>query len=291
MRPIPGTASARAKRSAGPANRPQVTKAPTARKASSLTTDSVAIAATMPSWRSVLSRWRVPKAIVKPASTRASSSELCQPGLPGRAGRGPGEQGIAAGHRLELQRHVGHHADQRDQRDQPGQQPALAVAAGDEVGDRGDAVAPRDADHLAQHRPRQHHRQRRPEVDRQEPDAAAGRAADAAEVGPRACSTRPSRRHRPRRCRSRCGRRRRGDRPRPPRRTRRAGRPARSPSSVDGASTPMLSRARGRGLASRAVPSARPAARSRSAQPANSAAGSSGRPRTSRSASHRLSNG
>jgi hypothetical protein len=30
-----------------------------------------AIAATMPSWRSVVSRWRVPKAMVKPASASA----------------------------------------------------------------------------------------------------------------------------------------------------------------------------------------------------------------------------
>jgi hypothetical protein len=58
------------------------------------------------------------------------------------------------------------------------------MAAGDEVGDRGDAVAPCDADHLAQHHPRQQHRQCRPEVDRQEPDARRRCAADAAEVGP-----------------------------------------------------------------------------------------------------------
>jgi hypothetical protein len=36
-----------------------------------LTTDSTAIAATMPSWRSVVSSWRVPNAIVKPASANA----------------------------------------------------------------------------------------------------------------------------------------------------------------------------------------------------------------------------
>ena len=67
-----GCAMARAKRSPGPLNSPQVTKMPTARKARTLTTDSAAMAATMPSWRSVLSRWRVPKAIVKPASTSAT---------------------------------------------------------------------------------------------------------------------------------------------------------------------------------------------------------------------------
>jgi hypothetical protein len=46
----------------------------------------------------------------------------------------------ATGNALELQGDVGHDAHHRDQRDQAGQQGAFAVAAGDEVGDRGDAV-------------------------------------------------------------------------------------------------------------------------------------------------------
>ena len=71
-----GRAAARPNRSAGPSNKPQVTKTPMATKASSLTTDSSAIAATMPSWRSVVSRWRVPKATVKPASASAMYSVL-----------------------------------------------------------------------------------------------------------------------------------------------------------------------------------------------------------------------
>ncbi|WP_293412701.1 hypothetical protein [Piscinibacter sp.] len=41
-----------------------------------MTTDSKAIAATMPSWRSLVSRWRVPKATVKPASASAMYSVL-----------------------------------------------------------------------------------------------------------------------------------------------------------------------------------------------------------------------
>ncbi len=78
-----GSAAARANRSAGPPNRPQVTKMPMARNASSLTTDSSAIAATMPSWRSEASRCRVPKAIVKPASSRAMYKVLsCHHGAP-----------------------------------------------------------------------------------------------------------------------------------------------------------------------------------------------------------------
>jgi hypothetical protein len=39
--------------------------------ASSFTTDSNATAATSPSWRSVASRWRVPKRIVNAASSMA----------------------------------------------------------------------------------------------------------------------------------------------------------------------------------------------------------------------------
>ena len=46
----------------------------------------------------------------------------------------------AGGHRLQLQRDVGQDADHRDDGDQPAEQRALAVARGDEVGDRGDAV-------------------------------------------------------------------------------------------------------------------------------------------------------
>ena len=86
-----------------------------------------------------------------------------------------------------------------------GQQRALAVAAGDEVGDRGDAVAARDADHLAQHQPGQHHRQRRAEVDRQEPHARRRRRGRRCRSRSRRCSTPPSTAHRPRRCRSPSG--------------------------------------------------------------------------------------
>ena len=67
-----GTASARAQMSAMPSKRPQVTKAPTARKATSLTADSKAIAATMPSCRSARSRWRVPNTMAKAASASAT---------------------------------------------------------------------------------------------------------------------------------------------------------------------------------------------------------------------------
>jgi len=106
------------------------------------------------------------------------------PGSGLAAGGTAGHQRVAAGHRLELQRDIGDDTDERDQRHQRRQRAALAVAAGDEIGDRGDAPGARDADHLAQHCPGQHHRQRRPQIDRQEPHAGARGAADAAEVGP-----------------------------------------------------------------------------------------------------------
>ena len=169
-----------------PSNRPQVTKAPTARKATSLTTDSKAMAATIPSCRSALSRCRVPNTMVKAASASATKSvpSRHQATPAPRALRAGGEQVVAGGHRLQLQRDVRDDADDGDQCDQRGQQRALAIAAGDEVGDRGDPVGLRDADHLAHHDPGQQHRQHRPEVDRQEPDAGRRRAPDAAEVGP-----------------------------------------------------------------------------------------------------------
>ena len=87
-------------------------------------------------------------------------------------------------HRLQLQRDVRHDADHRDDRDQAAEQRALAIARGGEIGDRGDAVGLGDAQHAAEHEPPQAGHQRRSEIDRQEPDAACGGAADAAVEGP-----------------------------------------------------------------------------------------------------------
>ena len=53
---------------------PNVTKTPTARNARSFTSDSNAIAATMPWWCSAASRWRVPKAMVNAARISAIHS-------------------------------------------------------------------------------------------------------------------------------------------------------------------------------------------------------------------------
>ena len=190
---------------AGPANIPQQTKTPTATKASSLTSDSNAIAATMPSWRSLLSRWRVPKAMVKPASSQRDVERAVLPPRPGACPALPGQQRQPAGDRLQLQRHVGQDADQRDQRHQRGQRAALAVAAGDEVGDRGDAVARARCGSSCAARSR-------PAACR-----ASGRGRSAGTTGPswrrarrcrsrsRRCSTRRSTARRPRRCRSASG--------------------------------------------------------------------------------------
>jgi hypothetical protein len=115
----------RANRSPGPSNRPQVTKHAHRHEGQQLDHRFGAMAATMPSWRSVVSRWRVPKAMVKPASTSAMYSVLSPTRAPPAPAPAAGQQRVAAGDGLELQRHVGHHADQRDQRHQPGQRRLL----------------------------------------------------------------------------------------------------------------------------------------------------------------------
>ena len=65
-----GRAAAQAQMSPGPQNRPQVTKDPQPREGRGTTSDSAAIAATMPSCRSALSRWRVPNGMVKAGGKR-----------------------------------------------------------------------------------------------------------------------------------------------------------------------------------------------------------------------------
>ncbi|MNJ64286.1 hypothetical protein D3C77_602300 [compost metagenome] len=60
----------------------KVTKAPTARKASSLTSDSKAMARTMPRWCSVTSRLRVPKTMVNKARTSEITSAVSCTRLP-----------------------------------------------------------------------------------------------------------------------------------------------------------------------------------------------------------------
>jgi hypothetical protein len=94
------------------------------------------------------------------------------------------EQHLETGrHRLQLQGYIGNYADHRDHRHQAGQQLALAVARGDEVGNRGDPLRFADPDHLDDDPDEQQH-QRRPDVDGQERETAGSRAPDAAVEGP-----------------------------------------------------------------------------------------------------------
>ncbi|MNZ89155.1 hypothetical protein D3C78_1080620 [compost metagenome] len=69
-------------RSSKPLYKPKVTKAPTARKAKSLTIDSKAMARTMPRWCSVTSRLRVPNTIENRASTSETTSAVSCTRLP-----------------------------------------------------------------------------------------------------------------------------------------------------------------------------------------------------------------
>ena len=95
------------------ANQP-IAKTPTAMKATSLTSDSSAIASTMPWWCSVASTWRVPKRIANSASSAATYS-AGSPSAESRH-RAPAEHAEADRDRLELQRDVRHRRDQRDHR-------------------------------------------------------------------------------------------------------------------------------------------------------------------------------
>ena len=101
----------------------------------------------MPSWCSAASRWRVPNRIVNAARISATQNAVSvASGADAGARRHDDlrilQQDREAGRdRLQLQRDVGQDADHRDDRDQAAEQRALAVARGDEVGERRDAVA------------------------------------------------------------------------------------------------------------------------------------------------------
>ncbi len=88
-------------------------------------------------------------------------------------------------HRFELQRDIGDHADDGDQRHRRRHRLALAVARGDQVGDRGDVLAlgePHDADQQRVSQPDHHHRA---DIDGEEIQAAARGKADGTEERPR----------------------------------------------------------------------------------------------------------
>ncbi len=88
-------------------------------------------------------------------------------------------------HRLELQRDIGNRSDDRDQRHGCGNRLALAVARGDEVGDRGDVLRFCQLDHAAEQRHAKPYHQDRADIDREKIDAGAGGESDRAEERPR----------------------------------------------------------------------------------------------------------
>ncbi len=100
-------------------------------------------------------------------------------------GRRLGDGLEGRGHRLELQRDVGQHADRGEQRGGDADGAALAVARGQEVGDRRHIVLLGQPHHLAQHREAQDDQQRRAGINKDKIDAGGRGAADRAIKGPR----------------------------------------------------------------------------------------------------------
>ena len=91
----------------------------------------------------------------------------------------------AVRHRLQLQRDIGKNPDDRDDGDQAAEQRALAVARGDEIGQRRDAILLGDAQDLALNDPPQGDHECRADIDRQKTNPVTGRAADATVERPR----------------------------------------------------------------------------------------------------------
>ena len=88
-------------------------------------------------------------------------------------------------HRLELQGDIGDGADDGDQRHRGGDALILAVAGGDEIGDRGDVLRLGEAHDAHQERRRQTDHQGRPDIDGEKVVAGAGGESDRAEERPR----------------------------------------------------------------------------------------------------------
>ncbi len=95
------------------------------------------------------------------------------------------EDGLQRGrHRLELQRDVGHRADDRDSGDGGRHRLVFAVAGADEVRDRGDVVGFRQLDHAAQDTGPEPDHQDRSDIDGEEVGRGTGGEADRAEERP-----------------------------------------------------------------------------------------------------------
>ncbi|MCY1407573.1 hypothetical protein D9M71_228780 [compost metagenome] len=102
----------------------------------------------------------------------------------GGVGAGTDQQVDAEHDALELQGDIRQHADQADQRHHHRQALRLAIAGGDEVGDRGDVFLFADQHHLLQHPGGEQQQQHGAEIDRQERPELFGGLADGTEEGP-----------------------------------------------------------------------------------------------------------
>src|SRR5262249_58297204 len=74
------------------------------------------------------------------------------------------------GHRLQLQRDIGHNPDHGNYRDEAAQPLALAVSRSDEIGDGSDAIDLADSDDLQHHEPPKPSHQGGAKVNGQETD-------------------------------------------------------------------------------------------------------------------------
>ena len=185
---VRGSASALENSVSGPGNITKVTKMPTARNATSLTIDSVATRQHQP----VLMLGGVDVAGAEQHGERRHQQrdeqrDIADHRLRRRAaGRDFRQDGAdRRRHGFELQRDVGDHADDGDQRHRRRHRLALAVARGDEVGDRGDVLTlgePHDAD---DQRIGETHHQHRADIDGEEIKTGPRRNADRAEERPR----------------------------------------------------------------------------------------------------------
>ncbi|MNH93633.1 Large-conductance mechanosensitive channel [compost metagenome] len=89
-----------------------------------------------------------------------------------------------AGHRFQLQRDIGHSADQREHGDDRCYRGVLAITGGNEIGDRGEFFRFGQFDDTADDRHAERKRQDRPHIDCRKFQPALGSKAHAAEIGP-----------------------------------------------------------------------------------------------------------
>ena len=131
--------------------------------------------------------WRVPNSTAKVAidsatnSARSPNTGCEHAGVLHRRRQDRPERG---GDGFELKRDVGHGADDRDQRHRRGDRLALAVARGDEVGDRRDVLRLGEPHHAQDQRREDADHEDRPDIDGQEFVAGARGVADRAEERP-----------------------------------------------------------------------------------------------------------